>query len=550
LLAIVWLTLVGIAGRFVLAVHKVTVSALRRVRAEMVVGSTRGMLQVSLTFALGLVAAIKSQSQPAPAVPVPELDIQTPPSRLAMQRGTPALLPALASAGLAVGLGKHVQRERAALLRDAPVKSRLRRPSAAALARGTVVFERSRTAQATLPTDAASEAMIVPLGVADERLVHLAIRAGDTVSIDAERIEALCVLRHILNTVSLAPWLTTARIVLCGFAPDDVVIAGEMTFTGSPVEAVAAATALRQGTTPQETPTVLVVAASYAPEFDVLSDAGITVIAAAIAASKAATRVARERFAWRVSTTDEIFLPYGVSAAEADDFRTMLREMTTLEPDDSPALAVGSDWSVLARVLGPVEVCTRDSTEIPFRKSKSVELLCWLSVHRERPTVSAARTALWEVDVEDATFHNVLSELRRGLAAAGRTDAAGRVNKQRLFLDSQVVTDAELLRRALQRVESQESCETVGELLSLLGMVRGLPFADAGYAWADAEGITSTFVWLVTRAVEQVCALADESADESANASAVMQATNAGLRMSPADDHFLALRRRTERALR
>jgi hypothetical protein len=89
-----------------------------------------------------------------------------------------------------------------------------------------------------------------------------------------------------------------------------------------------------------------------------------------------------------------------------------------------------------------------------------------------------------------------------------------------------------------------------GELLSLLGMVRGLPFADAGYAWADAEGITSTFVWLVTRAVEQVCALADESADESANASAVVQATNAGLRMSPSDDHFLALRRRTERALR
>jgi hypothetical protein len=81
-------------------------------------------------------------------------------------------------------------------------------------------------------------------------------------------------------------------------------------------------------------------------------------------------------------------------------------------------------------------------------------------------------------------------------------------------------------------------------------MVRGLPFADAGYAWADAEGITSTFVWLVTRAVEQVCALADEAADESANASAVVQATNAGLRMSPADDHFLALRARRSDAQR
>jgi two-component SAPR family response regulator len=194
-------------------------------------------------------------------------------------------------------------------------------------------------------------------------------------------------------------------------------------------------------------------------------------------------------------------------------------------------------------VLGPVEVQERDAGEVQFRKSKSVELLCWLALHRDRPTASAARTALWEIDVEDATFHNVLSELRRGLSSVGHDDAAGRVNKQRLFLADGVVTDAELLRKLLREAESQEhesreSQEVIEKLVSVLSLVRGLPFADSGYAWADAEGITSTFVWLVTKAIKCVCDIAAECGDEAA----MLEATAAGLRMSPGDEVFLARR--------
>lgn len=77
------------------------------------------------------------------------------------------------------------------------------------------------------------------------------------------------------------------------------------------------------------------------------------------------------------------------------------------------------------------------------------------------------------------------------------------------------------------------------ELVSLLSLVRGLPFADSGYAWADAEGITSTFVWLVTKAIDYVCDVASECGDEPA----ILEATAAGLRMSPGDEMFLARRR-------
>ena len=37
-------------------------------------------------------------------------------------------------------------------------------------------------------------------------------------------------------------------------------------------------------------------------------------------------------------------------------------------------------------------------------------------MHRDRSTRAGARTALWELDVRDATFANVVSEARRAMA--------------------------------------------------------------------------------------------------------------------------------------
>ena len=51
-----------------------------------------------------------------------------------------------------------------------------------------------------------------------------------------------------------------------------------------------------------------------------------------------------------------------------------------------------------------------------FERSKTLELIAWLALHREHSTRAGARTALWELDVRDATFANVVSEARRAMA--------------------------------------------------------------------------------------------------------------------------------------
>ena len=232
---------------------------------------------------------------------------------------------------------------------------------------------------------------------------------------------------------------------------------------------------------------------------------------------------------------------------EAADFRIMVREMTVLDHDTKPRTQTEETPTVvtrptptpyaMVRILGSVEVLVNGSTEVRFQKAKSLELLCWLCFHRDRPTVSGARTALWEVDVEDATFHNVLSELRRGLMSCGFREAVRRETKHRLTLDGRVTTDVDVLRHSLIVADESPSPAAIAELVDVLLFVRGLPFSGRSYAWADAEGITSTVVWLVTRAIE----LAVEVAKSHGDAATVLDATAAGLRMLPNDEYFLEL---------
>ena len=47
--------------------------------------------------------------------------------------------------------------------------------------------------------------------------------------------------------------------------------------------------------------------------------------------------------------------------------------------------------------------------QVRFERSKALELVVWLATHRDRPTRTRARTALWELDVRDATFATVIA---------------------------------------------------------------------------------------------------------------------------------------------
>ena len=545
-----WLLVIAGVVHTVNLVIGVLVHAVRTSHDSFDERSTHRVIRVLLIFAVGLVTTTKAASHTpsVPAVPAAERDD----SRRSTPLSTPVTLPALASAGLAAGLAAHVNKTRAVLLSDAPTAAQLRRPAVAALSRGTAVFESAQrwSADAGGRTTADhivdATALLVPLGRSDTNLVHLTIAPGDRVSVEAPLDEAVVVLRHVINTVMLAPWLPNPHLVLCGFSAADVLGSERVVLTHSTSEAVAEALALRRQSPTQS---ILVVSRFDAPEFGSLSDAGIAVITGCAMSSMPNTRVIREQRAWRITPHDDQFLPYGVTAEEAADFRAMIREMTVIDVDDStPAVKPKSsatndvEYSALIRVLGPVEVVDNNHSEVHFRKSKSLELLCWLSLHRDRPTVSAARTALWEVDVEDATFHNVLSELRRGLNSHGITDAAWRATKQRLALSPLIFTDAELFRRVLLAIDDDESelstIRALEELCGVLALVRGLPFAGEDYAWADAEGITSTFVWLVTRAVDTAAQLAKHLNDDAA----LLAAATAGLRMMPGDEHFSQLR--------
>ena len=75
-------------------------------------------------------------------------------------------------------------------------------------------------------------------------------------------------------------------------------------------------------------------------------------------------------------------------------------------------------------LLGGVEITDDQGTPGKFERSKTVELIAWLATHRDRATRTGARTALWELDVRDATFANVVSEARRGWPAWWRPTTA------------------------------------------------------------------------------------------------------------------------------
>ncbi|MFM8778401.1 MAG: hypothetical protein ACKOEF_03880, partial [Acidimicrobiaceae bacterium] len=128
---------------------------------------------------------------------------------------------------------------------------------------------------------------------------------------------------------------------------------------------------------------------------------------------------------WHLSPSNLSITPYGLSVEQVlalselfndvvrcVDDATVSRETVS---DSTVAFETIKDYKVLVRTLGPVEVELADGTTIEFEKSKTKELLAWLTNHRSRPTRSAARTALWEFTVADATFTNVVSDIRRTL---------------------------------------------------------------------------------------------------------------------------------------
>jgi len=211
-----------------------------------------------------------------------------------------------------------------------------------------------------------------------------------------------------------------------------------------------------------------------------------------------------------------------------------------VEPDRArPVPTVGR---VIVRTYGTPVVEIDDGRTARFRKSRSLELLVWLALNRERPSRSAARTAIWDTDISDSSFATVVSEMRRALSEL-RPDRHGHHWSAPSYGDmiplcDEVVTDADLIGSLLSGFRS-DPADFAEPLADELCRIRDLPFAGSNYAWPDLDGTTTRLVLLACTAIEELVAWA--LAHHRGRSMAPVVA--AGLRMLPGNDQMLELQR-------
>ena len=246
--------------------------------------------------------------------------------------------------------------------------------------------------------------------------------------------------------------------------------------------------------------------------------------------------------------------PIGVGVEDVAELSAVLADAATpvipgeispatgTEPVDEPFVA--RPHEIVVGLLGSVEVRDRNGEVGHFERSKTVELIAWLATHRDRSTRTAARTALWELDVRDATFANVVSEARRALGRLVTPpegeEWVARTLSESLPLHGLVVTDADLVHQRLDHARLAAPSHAIDVLRPAVEMIREMPFAGTSYLWPDADGITSSLVLLATTVTAELAAHALSVGDTET----VFWATGHGLRVLPGHEELIALRMR------
>ena len=200
-------------------------------------------------------------------------------------------------------------------------------------------------------------------------------------------------------------------------------------------------------------------------------------------------------------------------------------------------------WIVEVKVFGFPMVVSADGAVAEFRKKRSLELITWLSLNRDRSRRSAARTAMWDIDISDSAFATVVSDMRRALRELNTSHDAAQwlpaTYSDDLPLSPLVVTDAERLNFAFQQFK-ESSGKKSEEVRGVLRGIRDVPFAGTSYAWADLDGTTTR---LVITAVD-ICTEVAETAAALGDTELLTLAVTAGLRVLPGCDELLELQNR------
>jgi hypothetical protein len=208
-------------------------------------------------------------------------------------------------------------------------------------------------------------------------------------------------------------------------------------------------------------------------------------------------------------------------------------------PDQTTQVTAVREWALVVKLFGYPVVENEAGDIALFRKRRALELLTWLALNRDRSRRSAARTAMWDLDVADSTFSTIVSDMRRGLAEIdqqfSRSDWAPTTYSDDLPLSIRVITDDVLMTEALEgfRKDSKNS----SEIVRALSQVRDVPFAGTSYSWADLDGTTTRLVILAITASMEVALWALATGDMGAFEIAI----TAGLRVLPGHEELLAL---------
>jgi hypothetical protein len=228
-----------------------------------------------------------------------------------------------------------------------------------------------------------------------------------------------------------------------------------------------------------------------------------------------------------------------VDLASNTDVVQILRAVDRELPEQVTHDVVVTEWALVVKLFGYPVVENEAGDVASFRKRRALELLTWLALNRDRSRRSAARTAMWDLDIADSTFSTIVSDMRRGLAEidrqSSRSDWVPTTYSDEISLNPRVITDDVLMVCALEsfRKDSKNSAEIVRSL----SHVRDVPFAGTAYSWADLDGTTTRLVILAITAALEVASWALTIGDSAAFNVAI----NAGLRVFPGHEELLAL---------
>jgi nucleoid-associated protein YgaU len=420
---------------------------------------------------------------------------------------------------------------------------------------------------------------LVELGVVDGEVLHLDLEAAGTVVLEGPPEAARAIARAVIAGLAVSAVADRIQVVATGadcygFANEERVqpaadgeAAGELAATiaagvraALDTSAAPSTFALRAERPDELWEPVVVVALSSvtapgeAAALDELAGGGGRGVALLtdVPVAGARWRLRLDGANWRLEPLGLTVEPRGLAADELADAGALLADACVepkpitrvARPEPAAGPFVEPRWELLVRLLGSVDVVDRHGRPVAFERAKALELVVWLAQHRQHPTRTAARTALWESAVRDATFANVVSDARRGLARLvpppDGHEWIARTYAEELPLHALVLTDADLLAAGLEHARRQPDEMAIETLRHGLELVRDLPYVGTSYLWPDGEALPSHLTLLVINSSIEMATRCLQLAD----VDGCFWATAQGIRVLPAHEELVCLRMR------